>query len=101
LYQECSGLVAASYEDYGLSPLEAASFGKPTAALKAGGFLDTIDESVNGVFFTEPEPTAIAQAISDLRRRRWDLTAIARHAKGFSRDRFIDRLRVIVAEELN
>ena len=38
------GLVAASYEDFGLTPLEAASFGKPTAALRWGGFLDTTVE---------------------------------------------------------
>jgi glycosyltransferase involved in cell wall biosynthesis len=100
LYRECTALIAASYEDYGLSPLEAASFGKPTAALQAGGFLDTIDESVNGVFFAEPDPTAIAQALAELRRRDWDGTTIARHANGFSQERFINRLHAIVAEEL-
>src|SRR5205823_12380194 len=42
LYGECRGLVAASYEDYGLTPLEAASFGKPSTVLRAGGFLDTV-----------------------------------------------------------
>jgi glycosyltransferase involved in cell wall biosynthesis len=100
LYRECTALVAASYEDYGLSPLEAASFGKPTAALRAGGFLDTIEEAVNGVFFTEPEPAAIARALGEIRQRDWDVAAITRHAEGFGRERFIDRLRVIVAEEL-
>jgi glycosyltransferase involved in cell wall biosynthesis len=100
LYSECTALVAASYEDYGLSPLEAASFGKPTVALRAGGFLDTIDEFVNGVFFAEPEPAAIAGAISELSRRCWDVTAISRHAQSFSHNRFVERLRAIVTEEL-
>mgnify|MGYP003493932589 CR=1 FL=1 len=34
LYEGCRGLVAASREDFGLTPVEAASFGKPVAALR-------------------------------------------------------------------
>ena len=44
LYASCRALVAASHEDFGLTPLEAACFGKPTAALRWGGFLDTLEE---------------------------------------------------------
>ncbi len=36
LYQSCAGLVAASFEDFGLTPVEAAGFGKPTAARPLG-----------------------------------------------------------------
>jgi len=36
LYAACTGLVAISHEDYGLTPLEAAAFGKPTVALRWG-----------------------------------------------------------------
>ena len=43
--------VAASHEDFGLTPLEAASFGKPAAVLRWGGFLDTVVEGVSGIFF--------------------------------------------------
>ena len=58
-----SALVAASYEDFGLTPVEAAAFGRPTAALRWGGFLDTIVEGTTGCFFDEPTPEA------DRRRR--------------------------------
>src|SRR5437763_11530000 len=37
LYGNAACLVTASYEDFGLTPLEAASFGVPTAALRFGG----------------------------------------------------------------
>ena len=36
-YRNCVALAAASIEDYGLTPLEAAAFGRPTVALHAGG----------------------------------------------------------------
>jgi glycosyltransferase involved in cell wall biosynthesis len=100
LYAECIGLVAASYEDFGLSPLEAAVFGKPTVALRSGGYLDTIDESVNGVFFDAPVPKEIRQAVVVALERRWSSNAIQAHAARFGKQRFIERLRAVVAEEL-
>jgi glycosyltransferase involved in cell wall biosynthesis len=100
LYSNASGLVAASYEDYGLSPLEAATFGKPTAALHGGGYLDTIDVEVNGLFFDKPEPAGIRRGLRELVARSWDESAIVRHADLFSESRFVTRLREVVAEEL-
>lgn len=98
LYAECLGLVAASFEDFGLTPLEAASFGKPTAALHAGGYLDTIDPNVNGIFFEDPEFTSIQEAVTVLSNHQWDRDQIAAHADKFGRTRFVKRLRDIVAE---
>ncbi len=57
-------LVAASHEDFGLTPLEAAAFGVPTVALRGGGYLDTIVEGETGLFFDRPEPDDIAAALA-------------------------------------
>ncbi|MBU4466185.1 MAG: glycosyltransferase [Actinobacteria bacterium] len=100
LYENAAGLVAASYEDFGLSPLEAASFGKATAALRDGGYLDTVDESVNGVFFDRLDQDAVSTAVEALVAREWNPAAIRTHAEGFSEARFAHRLRAIVDEEL-
>lgn len=99
LYAHSRGLVAASYEDYGLTPLEAAAFGKPTAALGFGGFLDTIRDGVTGVFFDRPEPRGVAHAVSELLARDWAADEIVAHAARFSESRFAGRLREIAAEE--
>lgn len=100
LYENCIGLVAASYEDFGLSPLEAASFGKPTAALHDGGYLDTVVEGCTGVFFDTPTVAEIAAAAAQMVYCRWDAGSIEDHAERFSERRFIARMRAIVAEEL-
>lgn len=100
LYENAVGLVAASYEDFGLSPLEAASFGKATAALRDGGYLDTVDEGVNGVFFDRLEQDAVSAAVESLAAGDWDAARIRTHADGFSEARFAARLRDVVAEEL-
>lgn len=96
LYEGCRALVAASYEDFGLTPLEAAAFGKPTVALRWGGFLDTVEEGVNGVFFDKPDPAAIADAIALLFDHRWEERAISALASRFSETRFIERIRGLV-----
>ncbi len=99
LYRSSAGLVAASYEDFGLTPVEAAAFGKPTAALRWGGFLDTTEEGVTGVFFDEPRPPLIAEAVERLATTAWDPARLRVHAAGFSGERFISRLRQVVEEE--
>jgi glycosyltransferase involved in cell wall biosynthesis len=99
LYENCVGLVAASYEDFGLSPLEAASFGKPTAALHDGGYLDTVVEDSTGTFFDAPTTDAIARGVEALALRQWNAQSIMAHAERFSEARFIDRIRVVAEEE--
>jgi glycosyltransferase involved in cell wall biosynthesis len=91
LYAASDGLVAASYEDFGLTPVEAASFAKPSAVLRWGGFLDTTVPGQTGVFFDEPTPSAIAGAVRGVR--------LQAHAERYSTARFTDRLRAVMAEE--
>ncbi|MCW4458853.1 glycosyltransferase [Microbacterium sp. MPKO10] len=100
LYENCSGLVAASYEDFGLTPLEAAGFGRPTAALRDGGYLDTVVENVTGVFFEAPTVDSIARAVEDMVRLPWSARRIIAHSESFSEDRFVARIHEIVDEEL-
>lgn len=98
LYDNAAAVVAASFEDFGLTPLEAASFGKPTASLRFGGFLDTVVDGTTGLFFGNPSPDEVATVLRMLLAERWDRIALQRHAAGFSSDRFVRRLREIVED---
>lgn len=99
LYRECRALVAASHEDFGLTPLEAAGFGNPSVVLRWGGFLDTVEEGGTGLFFDSPTPDAVADAVRRLHDRRWNAEEIRAHAERFAEARFIDRIRAIVATD--
>jgi glycosyltransferase involved in cell wall biosynthesis len=101
LYSSCAGIVAASYEDYGLTPLEAAAFGKPAAVLRWGGFQDTVVDGTTGLFFDRPEPREIAAAVHALAARSWNAHEIAAHADHFSEKTFVERLRGIVEESVH
>lgn len=96
LYANAAGVVSASFEDYGLTPLEAAAFGKPAAVLRWGGFLDTVIETKTGVFFDRPTPAEIGNAITRLLAEKFDRRAILRHASNYSEEKFITRLRSMV-----
>ncbi len=98
LYSSARALVAASLEDFGLTPVEAAVFGTPTVALRARGYLDTVVEGETGLFFDEPTPAAIAAAVERARTVDWDAQRIRRHAERFSPERFERRLHALVAE---
>ncbi len=100
VYAHARAIVAPSYEDYGLTPLEGATFGKPTLALRAGGYLDTVVDGTTGLYFEEPTAEAIRAAVVLARGREWDGAAILAHADGFSEGIFIERLRDEVARLL-
>jgi glycosyltransferase involved in cell wall biosynthesis len=96
LYAHCEYLVAASHEDFGLTPLEAAAFGRPAVVLRFGGFLDTVREDDTGVFFDTPGPQRIADAVHRLRALDLDPGRIRRHADDYTVAAFAARLRELV-----
>jgi glycosyltransferase involved in cell wall biosynthesis len=95
LYRASDAIVAAGHEDFGLTPLEAASFGKPAVVLRWGGFLDTVEEGESGVFFESPTAEAVASAVRELRAAPWQEDAIRKRAARFSEARYIERMRAI------
>lgn len=97
-YARCLAVVAPSIEDFGLTPIEAGAYGKPTLALRAGGYLDTVREGVTGLFFDEPTPAAIRVAVEANIVKAWDPEAIREHMDQFSERHFAERLQREVAE---
>jgi glycosyltransferase involved in cell wall biosynthesis len=96
LYKHCRALLAASYEDFGLTPIEAAVWGRPSVALRFGGFLDTIDEGVTGIYFDEPEPHAIAEALDRFESTVFDPAKICSHVEQFNQEHFAEKLYAAV-----
>lgn len=98
LYSRCTALIAPSIEDYGLTPLEAGAYGKPTLALRGGGYLDTVEEGRTGLFFDDPTPESIQRAVMANIGRNWDGTEIQKHVEQFGEGPFIRALHAAVAE---
>jgi glycosyltransferase involved in cell wall biosynthesis len=96
LYRTCSAVIAASYEDFGLVPIEAAAHGKPTVALAAGGFLDTVVDGRTGVLFEPATAVALAAAVRRLGAFTLYAGELRSHAVAFSQTSFAEGLRAIV-----
>ncbi len=97
LYRHCRAVVAASYEDFGLTPVEAAAFGRPSAVLRWGGFLDTVLDGTTGVFFDEPTPDSIRGALDRLESIEWNEASITLANERFSESHFHAALHEAVA----
>jgi len=95
-YAAASVLIAVSFEDLGLTPLEAAANGTPTVARRYGGYLDTVRDGETGTLLDEVSPVSIARAVEAQAASPPDAATLASHVAAFSKDRFVARLRELV-----
>lgn len=96
LYANARALVSVSKEDFGLTPLEAGAFGTPALLLRAGGFLDSTQEGVSGLFVDDDSVATIVRAVEDF-PDDWDSDAVRANAARFSPAVFAERLSEAVA----
>ena len=96
LYANARALVSVSFEDFGLTPLEANSFGTPSAVLRAGGFLDSTAEGVSGMFIEAPTGAAVANTLRNF--PQFDPAQVRAHAATFDQDHFTRRLQKLALD---
>ena len=82
-FRRCHAYVVPGVEDFGIAPVEAMAAGKPVVAFAGGGALETVVDGRTGVYFREPQPAALADAISLLESTSFDAQAIRRQAEMF------------------
>ena len=94
------GAIGGSGFTVGLTPLEAGVFGKPVAALRAGGYLDSVVEGRSGVFFDEARAADIARALDEIEAHDWDADEIIDHAASFGEAHFHAKLDAVIDEKV-
>jgi glycosyltransferase involved in cell wall biosynthesis len=89
-YQNCKALIFPGEEDFGISMVEAMSFGKPVLALREGGATEILIEGMTGEFFDEPHPVVLADGVRRLllNYNNYSPILIKKRAEKFSRDTF-------------
>lgn len=96
LYKNAKAVVAISYEDFGLTPVEGHVFGTPTIALNYGGYLETCVENLNAVFMDGITVSSANQAIERLEKTNWNKERIAESSEKFSVSEFGIKLNDII-----
>jgi len=61
--QHCRSLIFPGIEDFGITPLEAQSAGKPVIAYRGGGVLETVIEGETGIFFDHQTAESLASSL--------------------------------------
>jgi glycosyltransferase involved in cell wall biosynthesis len=110
LYQGARALLFPGYDDFGLTPLEAAAVGRPTIAYAGGGALETVQPASasdpgTGVLFAEQTAAGLVQGVREFLEleSEFDPDRLRQHARQFSRREcraaLIDFLRQGVPKE--
>jgi glycosyltransferase involved in cell wall biosynthesis len=96
LFAGCRAFIFPGEEDFGITPLEAMSAGRPVIAYAAGGALETVVKGITGRFFAEQSAAALAVAVAESQHDQYDSALIRRHAESFGRDVFLARMREVI-----
>ncbi len=91
-YARCLAFIMPQEEDFGITPIEAMSYGKPVLALRRGGALEYIEEGINGEFFEDPTEEILADGARRLKEGidagKYDPEIIKKTTERFSAERF-------------
>jgi glycosyltransferase involved in cell wall biosynthesis len=90
-YSGCRALVFPGLEDFGLTILEAQSFGKPVIAFRGGGALETVVEGETGVFFDNQTVDSLETAIKQFSKLVINSENCVWQAKKFNFEQFEKR----------
>ena len=96
-YKGARALIMPQEEDFGISAVEAQSFGAPVISFRGGGALETVIEGKTGLFFDCQTVKSLAQIVKKFDKCHFDKEELMLHAKNFSEDvfkkRFLDLIK--------
>ncbi len=98
-YARCKAFIFPTDEDFGITPVEAQSTGRPVIAYKKGGALETVIEGITGIFFDEQTVDSLSEAIDRFDKMSFDKNSIRKHAEKFNRDNFKEKIRIFIEEK--
>lgn len=90
---KAAAFIFASYEDFGITPVEAMASGTPVIAYQAGGALDYVKPGVTGEFFEAQTVDSLVLALKKFKPEKYDPQIISQSAEQFSPEHFVNNLK--------
>jgi len=99
-YKNCYAFIFPGEDDFGITPIEAMSFGKPILAYRKGGVLETVIEGETGEFFDDPIPEILTDGVRRLKNNysNYNPEKIKKQAAKFSEEIFKEKIKKIVKD---
>ena len=89
LMGKAKAFINASFEDFGISPIEALASGTPVIGYAKGGLLETTEENKSAVYFRNQNALAIADAVHLFEKTKLDKAEeLRKSVEIFNRDNF-------------
>lgn len=101
-YKHCKALIFPGLEDFGLTMVEAQSFGKPVVAFRGGGAEEIIIEGKTGEFFEEQNSESLVKTLKKFNKKRYNKDDCIENSMRFSfknfKNEFLSFLRNAMLE---
>lgn len=94
-------IALASNEDFGMTVVEAHAAGTPVIAFNGGGFKETVEAGVNGVFVNSINQSEIEDAVKVIEKNKWSRGEIIATSKKYSVARFKREMLQFVNAQFN
>ena len=89
LYQNCLALICPQLEDFGLTPIEAQSCGKPIIAYNRGGLTETVINNKTGILFNHQTVKSLMSALKKFNPNNFSKDICRQNAQNFSNINFM------------
>lgn len=86
--RRCRALIFPGEEDFGMTPLEINSAGRPVIAFRGGGAEETVIEGKTGLFFDEQTPESVMDALARFESIKWEHETLIEHSRKFGLEVF-------------
>jgi glycosyltransferase involved in cell wall biosynthesis len=98
LYVNSKALIFPSYEDYGITPLEAQACGRPVIAFGRGGVLETVVNERTGLFFEDQAKESLIKSLLRFEEMKFNPKEIRIWAEKFDFEKFKENIQKFVLE---
>lgn len=98
LMAKCKAFIFPGLEDFGITPVQAQSAGRPVIAYKGGGALDTVIPSVTGEHFEEMTVDSLKSVMQNFDAKRYNSVDIRTHAQKFDTKIFTTQINAYIEQ---
>lgn len=99
-YQNCKALIFPQEEDFGITAVEAQTFGRPVIAYKKGGVTETVIEDKTGTFFEHQTEESLKNALNKFESLAFNPNDCYQNAQNFSQEKFKKKFATLISKLL-
>lgn len=100
-YLNCKAFIFTAFEDFGITPVEAMSAGKPVICYGHGGVSESVQDGITGVFFNRQTVENVAHAIESFETSKFSSDVIKKRAQEFSTTTFNQQIENLIQHNVD